>query len=86
MDASKESRRVSRPFCFGKIMDLGRITVGITGYGEKSQPSQKIAQAVLRCIPWLSAIMFTLVTATYEAVSRNASVAKRMRLRQICRR
>ncbi|KAA1256788.1 hypothetical protein LF1_59160 [Rubripirellula obstinata] len=29
----------------------------------------------------LSAIMFTLVTATYEAVSRNASVAKGLRLR-----
>ncbi|KAA1257405.1 hypothetical protein LF1_52540 [Rubripirellula obstinata] len=69
-----------------KCPRLSRITVGITGYGEKSQPPQKIAQAVLRCIPWLSAIMFTLVTATYEAVSRNASVAKGMRLRQICRR
>ncbi|KAA1256897.1 hypothetical protein LF1_58050 [Rubripirellula obstinata] len=38
-----------------KCPRLGRITSRITGYGGKSQPSRKIAQAVLRCILWLSA-------------------------------
>ncbi|KAA1257362.1 hypothetical protein LF1_52110 [Rubripirellula obstinata] len=37
-----------------KCPRLSRITSRITGYGGKSQPSRKIAQAVLRCILWLS--------------------------------